>query len=295
MEAAITSGTTVRYQTVSIDGLDIFYREAGDPARPTILLLSGFPSGSQTFSRLMEELKDDFHLVAPDYPGFGHSEAPAATAFEYSFANLTNLLERWIDQIGLTGFTLYAHDYGGPIGFRIAARRPELIEGLIVQNANAYMEGIGPGFEAAMPFLQHRTPETEIPVRGLMTLDGVKVFYFTGAEDPTRINPDHYQFDALLLNRPGLADAHLNLLQSYTTNLAEYPTWQAYFRQHQPRTLLVWGKNDPFFPEAAARAFLTDLPEAELHLYNTSHFALEEYGREIAANIRAFVNQLAVA
>lgn len=281
--------TPVRFQTTTVDGLDIFHREAGDPSRPTILLLTGFPSGSHTFSDLINDLKDDFHLIAPDYPGFGHSSTPDAATFSYSFDNLATILEHWIDAIGLTGFTLYAHDYGGPIGFRIAARRPELIEALIVQNANAYAEGIGPGFAAAMPFLQNRNEETEQPIRGLMTLDGVKIFYFTGAEDSALINPDHYTLDALLLNLPGRTAAHLDLLQNYTSNLGEFATWQAYFRTHQPKTLLVWGQNDPFFPEAAARAFLTDLPDADLHLYNSGHFALEEFHTDIAETIKSFL------
>ena len=280
----------VHYQTADVDGLSIFYREAGDPAKPTILLLTGFPSGSHTFTGLIDALKNDFHLIAPDYPGFGHSATPTTAEFDYSFDNLADVLEHWIDQIGLTGFTLYAHDYGGPVGFRIAARRPELIQSLIIQNATAYAEGIGPGFGAAMPFLQNRNAETEKPIRGLMTLDGVKVFYFTGAGNPDQINPDHYVLDTLLLNRPGLVDAHLNLLHDYSSNLGQFATWQAYFRAHQPKTLLVWGRNDPFFPEAAARAFLTDLPEAELHLYDGGHFALEEYGSEIADNIRNFLS-----
>lgn len=286
--------TAVRYQTTNVAGLDIFHREAGDISKPAILLLTGFPSASHTFSQLIDLLKNDFHLIAPDYPGFGHSAAPAANEFDYTFDNLATVLEQWIDKLGLSRFSLYAHDYGGPIGFRIAARRPELIESLIIQNANAYMEGIGPGFGAAMPFLQNRTTETEQPIRGLMTLDGVKMFYETGAENSSRINPDHYVLDHLLLNRPGLVDVHLNLLHNYTSNLSQFDVWQQYFRQHQPATLLVWGQNDPFFPEAAARAFLTDLPQAELHLFNTSHFALEEYADEIANAIKAFLAPIVV-
>lgn len=287
MQAAVNASTA--YKTTLVNGLSIFYREAGDPSKPTILLLTGFPSGSHTFSALIDELKDDFHLLAPDYPGFGHSETPDAATFSYTFDNLAHVLELWIDQLGLNSFHLYAHDYGGPIGFRIAARRPELIASLIIQNANAYAEGIGPGFEAAMPFLQNRTPETEGPIRGLMTLEGVKVFYLTGAENPALINPDQYTLDTLFLNQPGRVAAHLDLLQNYTSNLQAFADWQAYFRVHRPRTLLVWGKNDPFFPEASARAYLTDLPNAELHLFNTGHFALEEYRAGITQAIRRFL------
>jgi pimeloyl-ACP methyl ester carboxylesterase len=282
----------VSYKTINVDGVNIFYHEVGDRNKPAILLLGGFPSSSISFRNLMEDLKNDFHLIAPDYPGFGNSDAPSTSDYKYSFDNLTITIERFIDQIGLKGFSLYAFDYGGPIGFRLASKRPKLIQSLIIQNANAYMEGIGEGFGAAMPFLENRNEETEKPIRFLMTLDGIKVFYFTGAENPELISPDAYLSDLQNLSKPGLVDIHLDLLHDYSSNVAEYPKWQNYFRTHQPKTLLVWGKNDPFFPEAAAKAFLTDLPEAELHLYNTSHFALEEYHEEISANIISFLNKL---
>lgn len=282
----------VNYKTISVDGLNIFYREAGDKSKPTVLLLGGFPSSSITFKGLLDELKEDYHVIAPDYQGFGNSDAPSAKEYNYTFANLANTIEKFVDLIGLNKFSLYAFDYGGPVGFRLASKRPELIVSLIVQNANAYMEGIGPGFETAMPFLQNRNEETEKPIRGLFTLDGIKIFYLTGAENPGQISPDGYLSDLQFLSQPGMHDIHLDLLQNYMSNVAEYPTWQKYFREKQPATLLVWGKNDPFFPEAAARAFLTDLPNAELHLYNTSHFALEEFGSEIAENVKQFLNKI---
>ncbi len=281
----------VTYKKINIDGVNIFYREAGDNDNPAILLLGGFPSSSISFRNLIEDLKNDYHLIAPDYPGFGNSDSPSNADYKYSFHHLTITIEKFIDKIGLKGFSLYAFDYGGPIGFRLAAKRPELIHSLIIQNANAYMEGIGEGFGAALPFLENRNEETEQPVRFLMTLEGIKIFYFTGAENPELISPDAYLSDLQNLSKPGLVDIHLNLLQDYSSNVAEYPTWQKYFRMHQPKTLLVWGKNDPFFPEAAAKAFLTDLPDAELHLYNTSHFALEEYHEEISGNIISFLNK----
>ncbi len=280
----------VSYKTVNIDGVNIFYREAGEKSKPAILLLGGFPSSSITFRNLIEDLKGDYHLIAPDYPGFGNSDAPSPNEYEYSFKNITDTIEKFVDQIGLKGFNLYAFDYGGPVGFRLASKRPELIQSLIIQNANAYNEGIGEGFAAAMPFLQNRNEETEKPIRFLMTLEGIKVFYFTGAENADLISPDAYLSDLQNLSKPGLVDIHLNLLHNYSSNVAEYPAWQKYFSTHQPKTLLIWGKNDPFFPEAAAKAFLTDLPNAELHLYNTSHFALEEYHEAIAGNIRSFLN-----
>jgi len=279
----------VNYKTINVDGLNIFYREAGNKDKPNVLLLGGFPSSSITFTKLINELKEDYHVIAPDYPGFGNSDTPSATEYNYTFANLALAIEKFIDILGLNKFSLYAFDYGGPIGFRIASKRPELIESLVIQNANAYMNGIGPGFETAMPFLQNRNEETEKPIRFLFTLEGIKVFYLTGAENPEHINPDNYLSDLQFLSRPGLHDIHLDLLQNYMSNVGEYDNWQKYFRESQPATLLVWGKNDPFFPEAAARAFLKDLPNAELHLYNTSHFALEEYGDEIAQNVKNFL------
>jgi pimeloyl-ACP methyl ester carboxylesterase len=285
-----TNKTT--YKSIRIGDLDIFYREAGNPQKPAVLLLGGFPSSSITFEPLIAELKNDYHLIAPDYPGFGNSSAPDPSAFSYTFENIALTVEAFVDKLGLKTFNLYAFDYGGPIGFRLAAKRPELIHSLIIQNANAYMEGIGPGFETAMPFLQNRNAETEKPIRFLLTLDGIKVFYFTGTESPEHINPDHYLSDLQFLSRPGLDAIHLDLLHNYSSNVGQYPTWQKYFGDKQPPTLLVWGKNDPFFPEAAARAFLKDLPNAELHLYNTGHFALEEYGHEIAQNVKDFLSKI---
>jgi pimeloyl-ACP methyl ester carboxylesterase len=283
--------TKVQYKSISINGVNIAYREAGNPNQRTILLLGGFPSSSISFRNLIDDLRHNFHLIAPDYPGFGYSDAPSSSDYTYTFDNLAATMEGFIDAISLTKFTLYAFDYGGPVGFRIAAKRPELISSIIVQNANAYMEGIGEGFAAAMPFLQNRNEETEQPIRFLMTLDGIKVFYFTGAENPELISPDAYLSDLQNLSKPGLVDIHLDLLHNYSSNIPQFETWQQYFQKYQPKTLLVWGKNDPFFPEAAARSFLKDLPNAELHLYNTGHFALEEFHEEIAANIHSFLNK----
>ena len=280
------------YKTINVDGVNIFYREAGDVNKPSVLLLGGFPSTSITFKNLINELKEDYHVVAPDYEGFGNSDAPAANTYHYTFDQLAATLEKFVDLIGLNKFTLYAFDYGGPVGFRLAAKRPALIDALIVQNATAYAEGIGAGFESAMPFLQNRNEETEKPIRELFTLEGVKMFYLAGAENPERISPDNYLSDFNFLNRPGMVDIHLDLLHNYSSNLNEFANWQQYFRTQQPTTLLVWGKNDPFFPEAAARAFLNDLPAATLKLYNTGHFALEEYGNEIADDVKTFLTQV---
>ena len=281
--------TKTNYKTVDIDGVDIFYREAGDASHPTLLLLSGFPSSSADFEGLIAELSDSYHLIAPDYPGFGHSAVPDRTAYSYSFHQLSLTIEKFIDTIGLSRFTLYAFDYGAPVGFRIAARRPELIAALVVQNGNAYEEGIGPAFGAAMPFLQNRNAETEVPIRGLMTTEGISYFYHTGANDVSAINPDHISLSHYFYGRPGLVDIHLDLLHDYSSNVAEYTIWQNYFHTHTPPTLLVWGAGDPFFPIAAGKAFQKDLPEAKLIQYPTGHFALSEFHKEIASDIRDFM------
>ena len=281
----------VFYKSENVDGINIFYREAGKPENPAILLLNGFPSSSVAFRELINDLKEDFYLVAPDYPAFGNSDVPEPAMYNYTFHQLSLTMEKFIDQIGLTSFALYAFDYGGPVGFRIAASLPELISSLIIQNANAYMEGIGPAFDAAMPFLQNRNEENEQPVRHLMTLEGIKFFYMHGAAQPVKMSPDGYMLDLHYLSRPGLHDIHLDLLQNYASNVAEYPVWQAYFKTYLPPTLLVWGKNDAFFPLAAAEAYKKDLPDAQLFAYDTGHFALEECHREISEKIRQFLQK----
>jgi len=281
----------VSYKFQNVDGINLFYRVAGNPKNPAILLLSGFPSSSIGFRDLINDLKEDFYLIAPDYPAFGNSDVPDSKDYEYTFHNLSVTMEKFIDQIGLKSFALYAFDYGGPVGYRIAVRRPELINSLIIQNANAYVEGIGPAFGVAMPFLQSRNEENEKPIRILMTLAGIKYFYYNGAEIPANINPDGYMSDLYYLSRPGLHDIHLNLLENYSTNVAEYPAWHEYFKTYQPPTIMLWGKNDEFFPLASAEAYKTDLPNAELHTFNTSHFALEEYHTEISEKIREFLNK----
>lgn len=281
--------TQTTFKTVVVDGVDIFYREAGDSSKPSLLLLSGFPSSSADFEDLMTQLSESYHLIAPDYPGFGHSAVPDRSVYSYTFHQLSLTVEKFIDTIGLDKFTLYAFDYGAPVGFRIASRRPELIAALVVQNGNAYEEGIGPAFGAAMPFLQNRNAETEVPIRGLMTTEGIGYFYHTGASNINAINPDNIALSHYFLSRPGLVDIHLDLLHDYSSNVAEYPIWQAYFRTHKPAALLVWGAGDPFFPIAAGKAFQKDLPDAQLIEYPTGHFALAEFHKEIANDIKNFM------
>ncbi len=265
------------FQHATVRGHKIFYREAGSKASPTIVLLHGFPSSSHMFRDLIPKLADKFHLIAPDYVGFGYSDAPSTGNFEYTFDNLAASIEELLfGVLGLKTFSIYVQDYGAPVGYRIASKHPDAIEGIVVQNGNAYEEGIGPAFDPMKPFWANRNAETEQPVRGLLKKDTTIFQYTHGAKDVSRINPDSYTMDQLFLDRPGNDAIQLNLLHNYQSNLALYDEWHQFFRNKQPRTLIVWGKNDPFFTVAGAQAYLRDIPKAQLHLLDTGHFALED-------------------
>lgn len=281
---------TTHYKNISIDGLNIFYREAGNKNRPTILLLHGFPSSSHMFRDLIPELATEYHVVAPDYPGFGYSDAPAADKFTYTFDKLTEIVEKFINALGLKKYSLYMQDYGGPIGFRIAAKHPELIDSLIVQNSNAYMEGISPAFEPMKPFWENRNAETEKAPRSMLTKETTMFQYTHGASDVSKISPDVWNHDQALLDRPGNDLIQLALLHNYTSNVALYGQWQEYFRKYQPNTLIVSGKNDPFFIPPGQEAFKRDLPNADINFYDGGHFVLEEFHSEIAAKILSFLS-----
>jgi len=280
---------SVAYRTAKIDGLSIFYREAGRRDAPTILLLHGFPSSSHMFRDLIPELADDFHLVAPDYPGFGNSDAPSPDRFAYTFDHLADVMERFVAELGLTRYALYAQDFGGPVGFRLATRHPERVSALIIQNANAYREGLSPMAEDLLrPLWEHRTPEVEAKVLALFRREGTIAQYRTGARAPEAMNPDAWNMDQALLDRPGNDRIQLELQADYVTNLARYPEWQAYFAKHQPPTLVVWGKGDPIFTVEGAKAYARHLRTVELHLLDTGHFALEEDHAAIASHVRRF-------
>lgn len=277
------------FQYASVRGLKMFYREAGSKDSPTIVLLHGFPSSSHMFRDLIPQLADRFHVIAPDYIGFGYSDAPVASEFEYTFDNLAAHVEELLfGVLGLKKFSIYVQDYGAPIGYRIAFQHQDAIEGIIVQNGNAYAEGIGAAFDPMKPFWANRTAETEAPVRALLTLQTTIFQYTHGVKDVSRISPDAYTLDQHFLDRPGNDAIQLNLLHNYQANLTHYDEWHIFFRNKQPKTLIVWGKNDPFFTVEGAQAYLRDLPKAELHLLDTGHFALEDSADFIAQKIVGF-------
>ena len=282
------------YNRMEIRGLEVFYREAGPKDGRTIVLLHGFPSSSHMFRDLIPKLADRYHVIAPDYIGFGYSAHPSTKQFSYTFENLTAVVEELLfKKLNLKKFSMYVQDYGSPIGFRIACKNPQAIEGIIVQNGNAYVEGLSPAWEPLRNLWSNRTPETEKAVRGFLTPETTKFQYTHGVKDPTKISPDSYTFDQLFLDRPGNNNVQLELFFDYSSNLALYPEWQSYFQNHQPPTLIVWGQNDPFFTVEGAKAYKRDLPNAELHLLDTGHFALEDESEAIANHIRRFLDTFA--
>jgi pimeloyl-ACP methyl ester carboxylesterase len=274
------------YQHATVRGFKMFYREAGSKNSPTIVLLHGFPSSSHMFRDLIPKLENKFHVIAPDYIGFGYSDAPGVTEFEYTFDNLAVYTEELLLVVlGLKKFSIYVQDYGAPVGYRIAFKHPEAIEGIVVQNGNAYAEGIGAAFDPMKPFWANRNRETEAPVRALFSKETTVFQYTHGMKDVTRISPDSYTVDQLFLDRPGNDAIQLNLLHNYQSNLSHYEEWHAFFRNEQPKMLIVWGKNDPFFTVEGAKAYLRDIPGAELHLLDSGHFALEDSSDFVAQRI----------
>ena len=277
------------FQYATVNGIKLFYRQAGSKALPTIVLLHGFPSSSHMFRDLIPQLAEKFHVIAPDYPGFGFSDAPDADKFDYTFDNLAAHVEQLLfDVLGLKKFSIYVQDYGAPVGYRIASKHQDAIEGIVVQNGNAYTEGIGGGFDSMKPFWANRNAETEKPIRDLLKRQTTIFQYTHGTKDVSRISPDSYTVDQLFLDRPGNDAIQLSLLHNYQSNLALYDCWHEFFRNKQPKTLIVWGKNDPFFTVEGAQAYLRDIPQAELHLLDTGHFALEDSSEFIAQQIIKF-------
>lgn len=277
------------FRTINIDELDIFYREAGSPNHPTILLLHGFPTSSHMFRNLIPALADHFHLVAPDYPGYGNSSTPTVDRFDYTFDHLAEVMDKFIEALNLKRYSLYVMDYGAPIGFRIAAKHPERVEALIVQNGNAYDEGLREFWEPLKAYWQERSSGNADKLKPFFSLEATKWQYTHGVRNPEAISPDNWHLDQRFLDRPGNNEIQLALFYSYRSNPPLYPQWQEYFRQHQPPTLIVWGKNDYIFPAEGAYPYRRDLKDVEFHLLDTGHFALEEDGEVIADHIRRFL------
>jgi pimeloyl-ACP methyl ester carboxylesterase len=276
------------YHFATVKGRNVFYREAGDPTHPTILLLHGFPTSSHMYRDLIPQLADRFHVIAPDYIGFGQSDAPSVEAFTYSFESLTDHVAGLLDLLRVRSYLLYMQDYGGPIGFRLFTQHPEQVTGLVVQNANAYLEGVGDlPRQIFLPLWAERNATTEAAAQSFLAPETTKFQYQVGARNPEAISPDNWTIDQALLDRPGTDAYQLDLLENYKSNVALYDRWHAAFRDHQPKTLILWGRQDPFFIPAGAEAFRTDLPEARLVWLDAGHFVLDENAATVAAEIKA--------
>jgi pimeloyl-ACP methyl ester carboxylesterase len=280
-----------QHKTVTVDGVEIFYREAGPKDAPTILLLHGFPTSSHMFRNLIPALSDRFHLVAPDYPGFGNSEQPAMEDFDYTFDRLAEIVDAFTEQIGLKTYSLYLMDYGAPVGYRLAAKHPERVEALIVQNGNAYDEGLRDFWIPIKKYWAERTDANAEPLKGFITPEGVEWQYTHGTRNKEVISPDNWNVDLRHLTREGNPSIQLALFHSYGSNPPLYPEWQEYFRTYQPPTLVVWGEHDYIFPADGAYPYQRDLENIEIHMLNTGHFALEEDGEVIADYIRDFMGR----
>jgi pimeloyl-ACP methyl ester carboxylesterase len=278
-----------RYRTTEVEGLKIFYREAGDPSKPTVLLLHGFPTSSHMFRNLIPALSDRYHVIAPDYPGFGNSSAPSTSEFEYTFDNVARVMGRFVDSIGLKAYSLYLMDYGAPVGYRLATAHPERVQALIIQNGNAYEEGLQDFWIPIKAYWKEQSTANADALRGFLKLEATQWQYTHGTRNPEAISPDNWNVDQPLLDRPGNQEIQLAMFLSYGSNPPLYPAWQAYLREHQPPTLIVWGKNDTIFPESGAHPYKRDLKNVEFHLLDTGHFALEEEGAAIAGLMRDFL------
>jgi pimeloyl-ACP methyl ester carboxylesterase len=283
--------STIRYRRINVDGLNVFYREAGPADAPALLLLHGFPTAGHMFRELIPALSDRFRLVAPDLPGFGQSDMPARETFAYTFAALAQVIERFTEVIGLARFAIYVFDYGAPTGFRMALRHPERITAIISQNGNAYEEGLSDGWNPIRAYWQDPSEANRAALR-LFLSPATTIWQYThGVPDTSLVSPDGYTLDNCYLVRPGADEVQLDLFGDYKTNVATYPEFQAYFRKHRPPFLAAWGKNDPFFLPPGAEAFKRDIPDAEVRFFDTGHFALETHCDGIAAAIGEFLDR----
>jgi len=280
---------TQKYATLNVEGLNIAYREAGDPANPKLVLLHGFPASSHQYRNLIPALADRFHVIAPDYPGFGNSDMPDPASFSYTFDRLSEITERFLKAKGFDRYGLFVQDYGGPVGFRIVTRHPEALEWLIIQNTNAYEVGFTEAWGGLRNALwKKRTPESEQAVAGLLAFDTIKTVYLHGHKRPELIIPDNWNIDFRFMERTNARQVQMDLFYDYRTNVALYPQWQKFLREEQPKTLIFWGQDDIFFTREGGEAYFKDLPRAEMHRLDSGHFAVEDSLEEIAGNIKRF-------
>lgn len=282
----------VKYRTLEVEGLKIAYREAGNANNPTIVLLHGYPSSSHQYRKVLNQLSDEYHLIAPDYPGFGNSDFPPRDAYEYTFDNIATTIDAFLEKKEIKKYALMMQDYGSPIGFRIAVMHPERVIAIINQNGNAYEEGLGNAWSSIRALWASRNESTEKALLPAFTLEGLKWQYTHGTGNPENVNPDTWHLDYLRMSRPNAHKVNIDLWYDYQNNLKLYPSWHQYLRTHQPPMLIVWGKNDEYFPESGAEAFKKDVEMIDYNLYDTGHFALEEYGDEIIEKIRSFMARL---
>ncbi len=292
--AGVTQAGDVSYGYEAVEGVEIFYREAGDPSNPAIVLLHGFPSSSHQYRHLLKELADDYYLIAPDYPAFGASGFPSPNDYKYTFDNIADTVDQFLEQKGVDRFSMYIQDYGAPIGFRIATANPEKIESLIIQNGNAYEEGINPEVWSPIFRLWENGRDADLEktlVENVFSVEGLRWQYTHGTRNPESINPDNWLLDHQAMSRPGMHDVQIGLFYDYRNNVAKYPEWQAYMREHQPPALVVWAKNDAYFPVPGAEGYLRDLKDVDYNILDTGHFAIEEDGDLIVSRIRNFMSE----
>ncbi|HMG95151.1 MAG TPA: alpha/beta hydrolase [Gemmatimonadaceae bacterium] len=282
---------TVTYGSIAVDELNIAYREAGNPANPKLVLLHGFPASSHQYRDLIRLLADRFHLIAPDYPGFGLSDTPDPATFSYTFDRIAQVIKRFLALKGFTQYGLFVQDYGGPVGFRLIEDEPDALEWLIIQNSNAYEVGFTAAWDGLRNLWKNRSPETEEPLLGLLARDTIKAIYMHGAKRPDLVSPDSWESDTAFMHRPNAARLHLDLFYDYRTNVPLYPRWQALLRERQPETIIFWGQDDMFFTREGGDAYLADLPAAEMHRLDAGHFAVQDHLDYIATQIRRFYSQ----
>jgi pimeloyl-ACP methyl ester carboxylesterase len=283
----------MQYKNIDVDGLNIFYREAGEKTSPKLVLLHGFPASSHQYRNLIPALGERFHVIAPDYPGFGNSDMPAPEEFDYTFDRTSEIVEAFLEKVGFTHFGLYAQDYGGPVGFRIVTRRPDWLEWLIVQNTNAYEVGFTSAWDGLRgAYWKGKTPENEKALEAFLLPDTIRQIYLHGHRRPDLISPDNWIVDAHFLERPGARRVQLDLFYDYRTNVQLYPEWQAFLRERQPKTIIFWGQDDIFFTREGGESYLKDLPDADMHRLSSGHFAVEDSLPYIAGEMTAFYKRV---